>query len=95
MDELILKIHQEKFAPVCPEFVSELRSKSDSLPQLKAKMQKWIDNGCELGWLIDPVAEKFYIYTPNNPVQELLGFDKKLFGGTRLPGFELDLTKLR
>ena len=86
---------QEKFAPVCPDFIIELRSKSDSLQQLKAKMEKWISNGCELGWLIDPRGEKTYIYVRNKPVQELLGFDKKLSGGTLLPGFELDLTKLR
>ena len=86
---------QEKFAPVCPDFIIELRSKSDSLQQLKAKMEKWISNGCELGWLIDPRGEKTDIYVRNKPVQELLGFDKKLSGGTLLPGFELDLTKLQ
>src|SRR6478736_2005728 len=78
---------QEKFAPICPDFVIELRSKSDSLTQLKSKMEKWIANGCELGWLIDPIERKAYIYKPNANI-EMAGFDKKLNGGDLLPGFE-------
>jgi Uma2 family endonuclease len=85
---------QEKFAPVCPDFVVELRSKSDSISQLKHKMTKWIDNGCQLGWLIDPIEKKSYIYRPNISVEEVIGFDKKLQGGNLLPGFELDLKRL-
>jgi Uma2 family endonuclease len=49
---------QEKFTPVCPDFVIELRSKSDSLSELKSKKERWIKNGCELGWLIDPIQKK-------------------------------------
>src|SRR5258708_3648918 len=85
---------QKKFAPVCPDFVIELRSESDSLNQLKNKMEKWIGNGCELGWLIDPIEKKSYIYRPMQEVQEVVGFDKKLSGENLLPGFELDLKKL-
>ncbi|MCW5912056.1 MAG: Uma2 family endonuclease [Cyclobacteriaceae bacterium] len=85
---------QEKFAPVCPDFVIELRSKSDSLSQLKLKMEKWITNGCLLGWLIDPLDKKVYIYTPANPAEEISGFSQKLQGGELLPGFELDLARL-
>jgi Uma2 family endonuclease len=85
---------REKFAPVCPDFVIELRSKSDSLTFLKEKMEKWIDNGCSLGWLIDPSENKVYIYTPTKQVQEIIGFDKKIPGGSLLPGFELDLSRL-
>lgn len=85
---------QEKFVPVCPDFVIELRSKTDSLSTLKKKMERWIANGCELGWLIDPVNKKSYIYKPNEKVKEVIGFDKKLSGGKLLPGFELDLKRL-
>lgn len=85
---------QEKFAPVCPDFVIELRSSSDSLSHLKTKMEKWITNGCELGWLIDPIEKKAYIYKPGSPPQEITGFDKKLSGEKLLPGFELDLSRL-
>jgi Uma2 family endonuclease len=84
---------QEKFAPVCPDFVIELRSKSDSISQLKSKMEKWISNGCRLGWLIDPLNKKVYIYTPTS-TDELSGFSSKLAGGNVLPGFELDLSRL-
>jgi Uma2 family endonuclease len=86
---------QEKFAPVCPDFVIELRSKSDSLSELKSKMEKWIKNGCELGWLIDPIQQKTFIYQANGTSTEVNGFDKKLSGGTLLPGFELDLARLK
>ncbi|MCA6394655.1 MAG: Uma2 family endonuclease [Cytophagales bacterium] len=86
---------QEKFAPICPDFVIELRSKSDSLSQLKSKMEKWMENGCELAWLIDPIQQKTYIYQPNVAVYEVTDFDQKLSGGTLLPGFELDLARLK
>ncbi len=90
-----LKIEeQEKFAPVCPDFIIELRSPSDSLPQLKNKMKKWMENGCLLGWLIDPLEEKAYIYSVGKSVQEVKGFSNKLSGTTLLPGFDLDLSKL-
>lgn len=85
---------QEKFAPICPDFVIELRSHSDSLPHLKVKMVKWISNGCDLGWLIDPTDEKAYIYKPGVDVQEISGFDKKMLDEKLLPGFELDLSRL-
>lgn len=85
---------QEKFAPVCPDFVIELRSKSDSLLQLKNKMEKWIKNGCQLGWLIDPIEKKSYIYKPDLPIKEVNGFDNTLSGENLLSGFELDLSRL-
>lgn len=86
---------QEKFAPICPDFVIELRPKSYSLSQLKSKMEKWMENGCELAWLIDPIQQKTYIYQPNVAVYEVTDFDQKLSGGTLLPGFELDLARLK
>ncbi len=85
---------QKKFAPVCPDFVIELRSESDALSELKSKMKDWIKNGCQLAWLIDPLDKKAYIYQPDQPVEEVTGFDHRLKGGHLLPGFELDLTKL-
>ncbi len=85
---------QEKFAPLCPDFVIELRPKSDSLSQFKSKMEKWILNGCQLAWLIDPIQKKSYIYKPDGTITELIGFDKKVSGETLLPAFELDLTRL-
>jgi len=84
---------REKFAPICPDFIVELRSKSDSLGQLKKKMEAWIANGCQLAWLIDPIEKKAYIYKPNFPLKELSDFDTRLSGGDLLPGFELDLKR--
>jgi Uma2 family endonuclease len=85
---------KEKFAPVCPDFIIELRSKTDSLQQLKLKMEKWMSNGCTLAWLIDPIEEMAYIYS-GNTVQEISGFTSKISGTELLPGFELDLSRLR
>ncbi len=93
-DELRLE-DQEKFAPICPDFVIELRSKSDSLIQLKSKMEKWVENGCQLAWLIDPIQQKSYVYQSDGAIIEVTGFDKKLSGEPLLPGFELDLARLK
>lgn len=86
---------KEKFAPICPDFVIELRSKSDSIHLLKSKMEKWRANGCSMGWLIDPFQEKVYIYETGKAVQEVTGFHNKLSGEDLLPGFVLDLSKIR
>jgi Uma2 family endonuclease len=93
-DNLTLE-QKQSFAPICPDFVIELRSKSDSLPQLKSKMQKWMLNGCELGWLIDAIEKKAFVYSKSNDKPEEFSFDSKLTGGKLLPGFELDLGKLK
>ena len=53
----------DKYPPVCPEFVLELRSPTDRLGVVKEKMQEYMENGAELGWLIDPIEEKVYLYT--------------------------------
>ena len=55
---------QEGFLPLCPDFVLELRSDSDSLPSVMEKMQEYMDNGARLGWLIDPRNEDVYVYRP-------------------------------
>ena len=83
---------RQKFAHICPDFVVEIRSKTDSLPALKAKMQEYIDNGCQLGFLIDPYQQKAYVYAPNKEAVTVDSFQQKLSGGTLLPGFELDLS---
>ena len=53
------------FAPICPDFVVELRSSSDSLSKLQDKMQEYVDNGTSLGWLIDRKNRKVHVYRPN------------------------------
>ncbi|QHT68662.1 Uma2 family endonuclease [Rhodocytophaga rosea] len=86
---------KEKFPPLCPDFVIELRSKTDSLKILQKKMQEWIENGCRLAWLMDVQDQKVYIYRPGKKVETLDSFNTKLSGGQILPGFELDLNILK
>lgn len=59
---------QEEFPPLCPDFVVELRSRSDDLATLQTKMQEYVANGAQLGWLIDPHEKKIYIYRPHAEV---------------------------
>ena len=87
---------QDKFAPVCPEFVVELKSASDSLKTLQAKMLDWLHNGAQLAWLLNPEAETAYIYRAGQAEPEIVrGFDRELSGETVLPGFQLRLAELR
>ncbi|GMT49198.1 MAG: hypothetical protein IEMM0008_0737 [bacterium] len=88
-------LKRKKFLPICPDFIGELRSESDGLIKLKEKMTEWMANGCSLGWLIDPIEEKAYIYRPNRDIEEVASFSEKLSGEDVLPDFELDLKELR
>jgi Uma2 family endonuclease len=84
---------KEKFLSLCPDFVVEIRSPSDSLRILKDKMEEYIANGAELGWLIDTKQQKVLIYRPDQPVEEL---DKplQLSGDPLLPNFYLNLERV-
>jgi len=84
---------RSQFIPVCPDFVLELRSPSDRLQTLQAKMQEYLDNGTLLGWLIDPVNGRAYIYRPGAPVERLTR-PATLSGDPLLPGFILDLREI-
>lgn len=81
---------KEDFLPLCPDFVVELRSKSDRLAKLKRKMRHYIENGARLGWLIDPLTHTVYVYRPGAAEQELAN-PAELSGDPELPGFRLDL----
>ncbi|MGB3692911.1 MAG: Uma2 family endonuclease [Spirulinaceae cyanobacterium] len=81
------------FAPICPDFVIELRSASDTLSSLKAKMQEYIDNGVLLGWLIDRRNRTVYIYRPNQDPQVLENPDQ-VSGEPELLGFSLPMAKI-
>jgi len=91
--EAIPSEQRKKFAPICPEFVIELRSETDNLKLLQDKMQEYIDNGTELGWLIDRKQRKVFIYRPQLPVEEL-DHPLTLSGENVLPGFILDLSQI-
>jgi Uma2 family endonuclease len=84
---------QEKFAPICPDFVVELRSPSDSLKDLQEKMQEYIENGAQLGWLIDRKNKRVEIYRPGEDV-EILNNPTSLSGENVLPGFVLNLQQI-
>jgi Uma2 family endonuclease len=84
---------QASFAPICPDFVIELRSASDTLISLQTKMQEYIDNGASLGWLIDRKNRQVYIYRPDRP-HEVLEQPELVTGDPELPGFELKMAKI-
>jgi Uma2 family endonuclease len=84
---------RKKFAHICPNFVIELMSESDSLIQAKAKMEEWLENGVQLGWLINPKERKTYIYRENGE-RIIQDFQQKLSGEKVLPNFELDLNDI-
>jgi len=78
------------FAPICPDFVLELVSPADDLATLEAKMQEYLENGCRLGWLVNPETRSVIIYRPNT-APEMVTFDVLLSGEDVLPGLTLDL----
>ncbi len=84
---------KETFSPICPDFVVELRSPSDSLKTLQEKMQEYINNGALLGWLIDPKNQTVYVYRPDQEV-EMINEPESLIGDPVLPGFVLDMQKI-
>ncbi len=85
---------QKKIFPeVCPDFVIELRSQSDTLKGLQGKMQEYLDNGAGLGWLIDPKNRTVTIYRPNQ-TPEVLTQPKAVSGDTLMAGFTLDLDRI-
>lgn len=89
----LTKEQKKKFIPLCPDFVIELRSPSDVLTMLQGKMEEYMENGAELGWLIDPEDRRVYIYRSNSPV-ECLENPATVSGDPLLPGFVLDLQRI-
>lgn len=89
------KSELDKFPHLCPDFVVELKSKWDSLTELKKKMKEWIDNGSRMAWLIDAEKEKVYVYEPEKQTVVHIGFDTPISGGQVLKGFNLILSELR
>ena len=89
----LTKGQKEGFAPICPDFVVELRSPGDRLAQLQTKMLEYLENGASLGWLIDPFEFRVYVYKPDQePI--ILEDPETLSGDPLLPGFNLNLIEL-
>lgn len=89
----IPKSKRKKFAPVCPDFVVELRSETDTLAKLQSKMDEYIENGASLGWLIDAGKRKVYVYRPDSEV-EVLNDPKEVSGDPLLIGFVLKMKNI-
>jgi len=88
-----LRIERTHFPPICPDFVLELLSPSDRLADVQAKMEEYIENGPQLGWLIDPLERKVHIYRAGAPA-EVLDNPQTVSGDPLLPGFVLELAKM-
>lgn len=88
---------ENDFLRVVPDFIIEIRSKTDRISRLKRKMtDTWMKNGVRLGWLIDPFKEQVYIYRGTAGPEIREGFDdRKLDGEDVLPGFELPLEEMK
>jgi len=85
---------QDKFAPICPDFVVELRSASGNLKPLQEKMQEYMrEPGVQLGWLIDRKNRRVYIYRPGLS-EECLENPATVSGDPVLPGFVLNMSKI-
>jgi Uma2 family endonuclease len=84
---------KQKFLPLCPDFAIELRSPTDHLQAVLDKMQEYLDNGAQLGWLLDPLTRRVHVYRPQGP-PEILEAPNTVSADPLLPGFALDLRKI-
>ena len=84
---------RKRFAPLCPEFVIEIRSASDRLPELQDKMRMWMSNGAELAWLIDPSRKAVEVYRPGRAAEVLEG-GSAVEGDGPVAGFVLELGRV-
>jgi Uma2 family endonuclease len=83
-------VQREQFLPLCPDFVIEILSPSDSLTKTQGKMQEYLENGCELGWLINRRNQTVEVYRPQQEI-EVLERPDSVSGEAVLPGFVLRL----
>lgn len=84
---------KKKFLPLCPDFVIELKSPTDTLADVEAKMREYIENGAQLGWLVNPETRRVHIYRPDAEV-EILENPESISGEPLLTGFTLDLREI-
>jgi Uma2 family endonuclease len=93
--DILTTKERKRFLPFAPDFVVEVFSASDHHSEAKQKMNKWIQNGAQLGWLIIPESRQLFVYRADGTVDKIIGFDKKVSGEDVLPGFEFDLSVLK
>jgi len=89
----LTSLERQGFPPICPDFVVELRSRSNSLKSVQDKMQEYMDNGVRLGWLINPQDQQVEIYRQGQEKEVLLA-PTSLSGEQLLPDFVLNLTQI-
>ncbi len=91
--ENLTEEQRQKFLPLCPDFLIELRSPSDNLKSLQIKMQEYIENGTKLAWLINPQDRQVEIYRQGQEL-EILDNPQTLSGEAIMPNFVLALEKI-
>jgi Uma2 family endonuclease len=91
--EKLSKKQKRGFLPLCPDFVIELKSRSDELKALKIKMDEWMENGAELGWLIDTDRRTVMIYRQGREPERLVNPDE-IAGEGPVEGFRLELAEI-
>ena len=84
---------RNEFTHICPDFVVELRSKTDRLRTLQNKMKEYIANGAQLGWLIDPIRHQAHVFHADSSV-EILDHPQVITGEPLLPGLVLKLDSI-
>lgn len=83
------------FARICPDFIIELMSETDTIQNITLKMEEYLINGCRLGWIIQPDEKRVHIFQPDRQVEIVQGFDRSVSASEVLPEFALDLRELR
>jgi Uma2 family endonuclease len=91
--DALTESQRRKFPPLCPDFVIELRSASDTLAAGQAKLEEYIACGARLGWLIDPDERRAHVYRPGRAV-EVREQATELRGDPVLPALHLDLRSI-
>lgn len=92
--ESLMAEQRERFIPLCPDFVAELRSPTDELETLQRKMEEYVENGARLGWLVNPLQRRVHVYRSGERSQTLESPEKQS-GEPVLSGFVLDLGEIR
>jgi Uma2 family endonuclease len=87
------KAEQNRFSPICPDFLIELRSQTDDLAQLQSKMERWISNGAKLAWLIDPERQVVAAYRPGDR-PDVHHHPASVQGCGPIAGFELVMARI-
>lgn len=91
--DVLSEKEQDGFAPICPDFVLELRSPSDTVADVQAKMDEYMANGAQLGWMIDPFTKRVYVYRSDQPIECLMD-PETVSGDPVLPGFVLNVREI-